>query len=28
MGIDNLEPFEKKPFISKLLGMGDIEEHV
>merc|ERR1712187_994830 len=23
--IDNLEPFEKKPFISKLLGMGDIE---
>jgi len=22
--IDNLEPFEKKPFISKLLGMGDI----
>merc|ERR1711874_654696 len=25
MGIDNLEPFEKKPFIRKLLGMGDIE---
>jgi len=23
--IDNLEPFEKKPFIRKLLGMGDIE---
>jgi len=23
--IDDLEPFKTKPFISKLLGMGDIE---
>lgn len=23
--IDDLEPFKVKPFVSKLLGMGDIE---
>ena len=26
--IDNLEMFEEKAFVSKLLGMGDIQVHL